>query len=129
MEVCVEQSIEVAAPPARAWELVSTSEGLSSWFVAAEVAAGPSGSVTLRFGPDAAGTMPIRCWEPPRRIRFGSAEGESGRAHDFEVTGTDTGNAMVRVVDSGVDEAQAAAAREAWGGYLSQLKTQAEHGA
>lgn len=128
MEAMIEQSIEVAATQARLWQLVSTSEGLSSWFVSAHVVAGSSGSVTLRFGPDAEGTMPIRCWEPPRRIRFGAAPGEIGRAHDFEVTDAPGGGGRVRVVDSGLEETGIDVVRETWALYLSRLKTQAENG-
>jgi uncharacterized protein YndB with AHSA1/START domain len=128
MEVDIEQSIEVAVPPARAWELVSTSEGLSSWFVESVVVPGPSGSVTLRFAPGAEGTMPIQRWEPPRRIRFGAAEGAPGRAHDLRVMEMVGGGARVHLIDSGLDEGEAEASREGWAGFLSQLKRRAETG-
>ncbi len=126
MEVSVEQAVEIDVPSARAWELVSTSAGISSWFVSADVVPGPSGSVTLRFGPGAEGTMPIQAWEPPLRIRFGAREGEPGRAHDFRVAASATGGATVRVVDSGLEEGDAGGALQAWAGYLNKLKAHAE---
>ncbi len=70
--------------------------------------------------------MPIQCWEPPHRIRFGAAEGEPGRAHGFEVARTPRGGALVRVIDDGLGEADAEGARQAWAGYLGRLKAQAE---
>jgi len=39
------------------WQLVASSEGLSSWLADAAVVPGPSGSVTLRFAPG-----PARSW-------------------------------------------------------------------
>ena len=51
-----------------------------------------------------------------------------GRAHSLEVTDAPSGGVMVRVIDSGLEEADTYGAREAWAGYLSQLKKQAEKG-
>ena len=121
----VERSVDVEVPRERAWELVSTGDAISRWFVSASVVPGPSGSVTLRFGPGAEGTMPIQVWDPPRRIRFGAAEGEPGRAHDFEVLDAAAG-ATVRVTDSGLGEGEVEGARQGWAGYLGRLKAQAE---
>jgi len=120
--------VDVRVPAERAWALVSTSEGISAWFVDAHVVPGPAGSVTLRFAPGAEGTMPIQVWEPARRIRFGAAEGEPGRAHDFEVEATATGGSLVRVTDSGLADAEAEGASQGWAGYLGALKVAAEKG-
>ena len=84
MTVACDQSIDSAAPPELVWQLVSTSEGLSGWFVNATVAGGPQGAVTLRFAPGAEATVPVLAWEPQRRIRFGVADG--GRVHDIAIT-------------------------------------------
>ena len=64
----LDQSVDVAAPAGRVWDLVSTSEGLSSWFVDATIVPGLQGSVTLRFAPGAEATVPILVWDPPHRI-------------------------------------------------------------
>ena len=44
MPKTLDQSVEIAAPAGRVWELVSTSEGLSGWFVDATVVPGPQGA-------------------------------------------------------------------------------------
>jgi uncharacterized protein YndB with AHSA1/START domain len=123
MPKTVEDSVHIAAPVARVWELVSTSEGLSGWFVDATVTSGPQGSVTLRFAPGAAGTVPILAWEPPRRIRFGMADG--GRVHDITVTASAAGS-RVQLKDEGVPDAEVAAIAAGWTGFLGKLRALAE---
>jgi uncharacterized protein YndB with AHSA1/START domain len=123
MPKTLEESVEIAAPAARVWELVSTSEGLSGWFVDATVVPGPQGSVTLRFAPGAEGTVPILAWEPPHRISFGMPDG--GRAHDITVTPSAAGS-RVRLVDEGVPDAEAAATADGWTGFLGKLRALAE---
>src|SRR5215468_4686211 len=71
MTVACDQSIDIAAPPELVWQLVSTSEGLSGWFVNATVAGGPQGAVTLRFAPG--GKRRCRCWPGSRSDGSGSA--------------------------------------------------------
>lgn len=123
MPKVIDQAIEVAAPVAGVWDRVSTSEGLSGWFVDATVAGGPDGSVTLRFAPGAEGTVPILAWDPPHRIRFGMADG--GRVHDIMVTASAAGS-RVRLHDEGVSDAKAAAADVGWTGFLGKLRELAE---
>lgn len=119
----LDQSIDVAAPAGRAWELVSTSEGLSGWFVDAAVVPRPDGSVTLRFAPGAEATVPILVWKPPHRIKFGIADG--GRVHDITVTAT-AGGCRVGVQDEGVPDAEADSTAEGWTGFLGRLRELAE---
>jgi uncharacterized protein YndB with AHSA1/START domain len=125
MAMTLDQSIEIAAPAGRVWELVSTSEGLSSWFVDATVIAGPQGSVTLRFAPGAEATVPMLIWDVPHRIRFGMPDG--GRVHDITVTATPEG-ARVQLRDEGVHDAEAEATTAGWAGFLGRLRTLAETG-
>jgi uncharacterized protein YndB with AHSA1/START domain len=119
----VDRAVEIAAGADRVWELVSTGEGLSGWFVDATVVPGEAGRVTLRFAPGAEGTVPVLAWDPPRRIRFGIPDG--GRVHDISVTATAHG-CQVRVLDEGVADAEAAATAAGWEGYLGKLRALAE---
>jgi uncharacterized protein YndB with AHSA1/START domain len=121
----LERSVEVAVPVERAWQLVASSEGLSSWLADATVAPGPEGSVTLRFAPGAEGTMPVVVWDPPWRIRFGAAEGLRGRAHDIRVECGNAGGSVVRLTDEGVDDADVQAIAQGWDMMLLRLQEQA----
>jgi uncharacterized protein YndB with AHSA1/START domain len=125
--ITLDQCIDVAAPADRLWDLVSTSEGLSGWFVDATVVPGPQGSVTLRFAPGAEGTVPILAWDPPRRIRFGTPEGVPGRVHEFTVTPTAQG-ARLELRDEGVIDAETETTVAGWTGFLGQLQALAEAG-
>lgn len=125
MPMTLDQSIDVAASAGQVWDLVSTGEGLSAWFVDATVAPGPQGSVTLRFAPGAEATVPILVWEPPRRIRFGMPEG--GRVHDITVTAT-PGGSQVRLQDEGVFDAEADSTAAGWAEFLGKLRALAEAG-
>lgn len=104
---------------------MSTGEGISSWFVTAEVVPGESGTVRLVFGPGAEGTMPIEEWSPPHTIRFGSTL-DGGRKHEFDVREVSGGHSTVRVRDWGLDPAEVEGARGAWANYLGRLKALAE---
>jgi uncharacterized protein YndB with AHSA1/START domain len=121
----LDQSIDIAAPAGRVWDLVSTSEGLSGWFVDATIVPGPQGSVTLRFAPGAEGTVPILVWDPPRRIRFGIPDG--GRVHDITVTATTEGS-RVQLQDEGVQDAEADSTAAGWAEFLGKLRVLAETG-
>ena len=123
MTVACDQSIDSAAPPELVWQLVSTSEGLSGWFVNVTVAGGPQGAVTLRFAPGAEATVPVLAWEPQRRIRFGVADG--GRVHDIAITPV-AGGCRVQVRDEGIPHAERDATEAGWTGFLARLRHLAE---
>jgi len=125
MAKTLEHSVDIAASAGRVWDLVSTSEGLSGWFADATVAPGPQGRVTLRFAPGAEGTVPILVWDPPRRIRFGMADG--GRVHDITVVAVTEG-CQVQLHDEGVPDAEADATAAGWAGFLGKLRALAESG-
>jgi len=122
----LEQFVDIAVPADRVWDLVSTSEGLSGWFVDSTVLPGSAGSVTLRFAPGAEGTVPILVWDPPRRIRFGVQDG--GRVHDITITATAAGS-RVLLHDEGVPDAEADSTAAGWTGFLGKLRVLAETGA
>ena len=126
--VTIEESVDLAAPLERVWALVSSSQGLSRWFVDATVVPGISGSVTLRFAPGAEGTMPIQIWEPPYRFRFGAAEGEPGRAHEIRLIEGRLGDTQVRLIDVGLSDAELEPTRMSWRSMLIKLKSLAEKG-
>lgn len=119
----LDQFVDVAAPVERVWGLVSTSDGLSAWFVDATVVPGPQGSVTLRFGPGAEATVPILVWDPPHRISFGVRDG--GRVHDIAIAAT-AGGCQVRLQDVGVPDAEADSTAAGWVGFLEKLRVLAE---
>jgi uncharacterized protein YndB with AHSA1/START domain len=121
----IDESIEIAAPVDRVWECIATSEGLSAWFVEADVSPGPDGSVTLRFGPGMEATMPIQAWEPERRLRFGSPEGGEGRSHELSITSVPAG-VRVDLCDAGLPANELEATRHGWRAFLTRLKSQAE---
>jgi uncharacterized protein YndB with AHSA1/START domain len=123
MPQTLNQVVDIAADPDRVWDLVSTSEGLSRWFVDATVVPGLEGTVTLRFAPGAEATVPILAWEPPRRIRFGMDGG--GRVHDIEVIAT-AGGCTIRLRDEGVHEAEAESVAAGWTAFLGGLRALAE---
>ena len=58
MPQTLDQCVDIAAPADQVWGLLSTSEGLSGWFVDATVVPGSQGSVTLRFAPGAEANPP-----------------------------------------------------------------------
>ena len=122
-----DQQVEVDAPVERAWQLVSTSEGISSWFVDATVVPGGSGTVTLRFGPGFEGVMPITAWDPAHRLRFGAPpRDQEGRSHDISVLERTAGSVVVRLVDTGDDILDPELNRRTWAGMLARLKELAE---
>jgi uncharacterized protein YndB with AHSA1/START domain len=125
MPKALNQTIDIAAPADRVWKLVSTSEGLSGWFVDATVVPGPQGSVTLRFAPGAEGTVPILVWDPPRQIRFGMPHG--GPVHDITIAATAAGS-RVQLQDEGVHDAEADSTAAGWTGFLGKLRVLAEAG-
>jgi uncharacterized protein YndB with AHSA1/START domain len=124
MPKTLDQAVDIAAAADRVWDLVSTSEGLSGWFVDATVVPGLAGKVTLRFAPGAEGTVPILAWDPPHRIRFGV---DGGRVHDIQVIATGHG-CTVRLRDEGVHEAEAESVTAGWTEFLGKLRALAEAG-
>jgi len=124
MPQTLDQFVDIAAPADQVWGLLSTSEGLSGWFVDATVVPGSQGSVTLRFAPGAKATVPVLAWDPPRQIRFGVP---GGRVHDITIAPAGAG-CRVRLQDEGVPAAEADATAAGWAGYLSRLLALAETG-
>ncbi|MDQ2743226.1 MAG: SRPBCC family protein [Chloroflexota bacterium] len=120
----LDQSVDIGAPADRLWDLISTSEGLSGWFVDATVVPGLQGSVTLRFALGAEATMPILVWDPPHRITFGIPD---ERIHEITISAS-AGGSRVQLHDEGVHDAEARATATGWAGFLGKLRVLAETG-
>ena len=95
----IDLSVEVPGSPQEVWEAVASGPGISSWFVAADVAA-DEGLVTLDFGPYGKDVAKILEWEPPRRFVAGSGE----MACEWLVETRQGGTCVVRLVNSGFGE-------------------------
>lgn len=124
MPQALDQCVDIAAPADQVWDLFSTSEGLSGWFVDATAVSGSQGGVTLRFAPGAEATVPVLAWDPPRQTRFGVP---GGRVHDITITPT-AGGCRAQLQDEGVPAAETDATAAGWAGYLSRLRALAETG-
>jgi uncharacterized protein YndB with AHSA1/START domain len=104
----IELEQEVAAPPDEVWEVLTTGEGLKSWFpLDARVTPGVGGSVWLSWGPGMEGQAPIHVWEPSKRFGWTESHGEDAAGRpivvtvDFHVEGR-AGTTVVRLVQSGI---------------------------
>lgn len=104
----IELSREVEATPEEVWEMLTTSEGLSSWFpLEARVAEGGEGTVWLSWGPGCEGEAPIHIWEPGRRFGWTEDYGKTPEGVpikvgvDFHIETAD-GSTVVRLVQSGL---------------------------
>jgi uncharacterized protein YndB with AHSA1/START domain len=66
----VQVEAEVPGTPEQVWQAIATGQGISSWFVPAEVEEREGGAMLLHFGPgnsmDSRAT--VTAWEPPHRL-------------------------------------------------------------
>jgi hypothetical protein len=69
--------------------------------------------------------MPIVIWDPPLRIRLGAADGAPGRVHDIRVAQGTGGRSVIRLIDDGVDDADAQATSRGWDIMLQMLQERA----
>lgn len=72
-------AVELAAPPESAWRAISTSAGISSWFVPTSIELGPTGQpaqVVSSFGPGQESVARFEGWDPPRT--FVTVSGDLG---------------------------------------------------
>lgn len=104
----IELSREVDASPDEVWEMLTTSEGLSSWFpLEARVAENGEGTVWLSWGPGSEGEAPIHIWEPGRRFGWTEDYGTTPEGTpikvgvDFHIESED-GTTVLRIVQSGL---------------------------
>jgi uncharacterized protein YndB with AHSA1/START domain len=116
----VEQAVEVDAPPARVWQLLTDPAELPRWWPdAAELEPGVGGRVVLNFGPgDVSGE--ITTWEPPRELGFtwiASNMPDVALHVSFTVDDLGDGRSRVSVVHSGFEGAPAGAREAVVGGW------------
>ena len=110
----------------RVWSLLSTSAGLSSWFVAAVVAPGLGGSVGLTYGPGAVGDHadPRLGGAPAGALRRRGRAPAPG-AHELAMTPI-AGGFRVDLIDDGVADAEVVPTRVGWTQMLQRLRTRGE---
>lgn len=104
----IEIAREVEATPDEVWEMLTTSDGLSTWFpLEARVADGGEGTVWLSWGPGCEGEAPIHIWEPGARFGWTEDYGTDADGHpikvgvDFYIESSE-GSTVVRLVQSGL---------------------------
>ena len=120
-----ELKIEVAATPAELWKVLSTAQGIQSWFAPiARVEPGVGGGITAGWGPGMEFTREIEVWEPEYHLRAGRTD------YYIEAKGATT---ILRLVQSGFgDDAKFDAEFEstgtAWPVFMTMLKRCAEVG-
>jgi uncharacterized protein YndB with AHSA1/START domain len=120
----VTQAVEVDAPPARIWQLLTDPAELPRWWPdAAELEPRVGGRVVLSFGPgDVSGE--VTTWEPPSALGFTwEASNMPGvRLHvSFMVDDLGGGRSRVSVVHSGFEDAPAEAREAVAGGWAHFL--------
>jgi uncharacterized protein YndB with AHSA1/START domain len=66
-------SVEVPGTPEQVWEAIATANGISSWFLPADVEEREGGAIVLHMGEtDLPGT--ITGWDPPRRLEYAESQ-------------------------------------------------------
>jgi uncharacterized protein YndB with AHSA1/START domain len=111
--------IEVTATPEQVWEAISTTAGISSWFLPAEV---EGRHITFHHLPGETSPAEITDLEAPRRLRF--TEDDGAQATEFLVEARSGGTCIMRVVGSGFG---GKGAEEGWTAALMNLKLYLEH--
>ena len=117
----VDVSIEVEASAEAVWEAISDAEELRRWFpLDAEVEPGEGGSMTISWGPDAAGTGRIDVWEEGQRLRvveeWPGADEAVEVAVDYRIESRG-GTTVLRIVNSGFQ------AGDDWAEYVDTVTT------
>jgi uncharacterized protein YndB with AHSA1/START domain len=103
----IERTVELAHPPERVWQALTTAEGLGTWFgQAAEVDLRVGGQATLRWDSGDTATLTIERLEPPRVFGYtwpinGLPAGDPRRTYvEFTLAPSGTGTTLT-MVESG----------------------------
>lgn len=125
----IEVEVEVDASVEEVWPYLSTSEGLSSWYVGAEFEEEKEGAkCTLTFGPGMEVPAFVQAYEANDHVRLGPPPGvDSPRVEEYSVRPKEGGGCLVRVVNWGFGEgadwdAEYDAVKKGWGIFLGGLK-------
>jgi uncharacterized protein YndB with AHSA1/START domain len=101
----IQVEADVPGTPEQVWQAIATGQGISSWFVPAEIEEREGGAMLLHFGPgnsmDSHAT--ITAWEPPHRLAADSHDmGPEAPtiATEWTVEARTGGTCTVRVVHS-----------------------------
>jgi uncharacterized protein YndB with AHSA1/START domain len=128
----IERTVELAHPPEKVWEALTTAEGLSGWFgISAEVDLRPGGLADVRWDDQDRSTLRIEVVEPLRRFAFtwaidGLPATDPRRTYvEFSLEPI-TGGTRLTLVESGFAQAPAEAYRgnvQGWRQELGELVT------
>ncbi|HKJ54521.1 MAG TPA: SRPBCC domain-containing protein [Nitriliruptoraceae bacterium] len=110
--------VDIAATPDQVWRMLTTAEGLASWFgTRASIDLRLDGDVEVGWGDQEAITSRITVLEPPHRLRLSYlVEGEELGAEEWLVTTSDTSTRLTLVhsmPDDDVDD---------WDGYYGDIR-------
>jgi uncharacterized protein YndB with AHSA1/START domain len=114
-----EVQIEVDATPEQVWEAISTTHGISSWFLPAEVV---DRHITFHHLPGETSAAEITDLDAPRRLRF--IEDDGAQATEFLIEARAGGTCVMRVVGFGFG---GKGAEDGWTAALFNLKLYLEH--
>jgi uncharacterized protein YndB with AHSA1/START domain len=129
----IELEIEVAGTPEQVWRAIATGEGISAWFIPAEVDEREGGTLSLDMGTGMEAVGRVTDWDPPRRFAYEEEQPVQGRpsarlATEFLVEARSGGTCVVRLVsnlfgigsdwDNQLDEMETG-----WTDYLYVLRT------
>jgi uncharacterized protein YndB with AHSA1/START domain len=70
VEYHLEFSVEVPGTPQQVWQAIATAEGMSAWFLPAEIEEREGGSLHFSMGPDMGSDGRVTGWEPPHRLVY-----------------------------------------------------------
>jgi uncharacterized protein YndB with AHSA1/START domain len=130
----IEHEIVVPGTPEQVWQAIATGQGITGWFVPANVEERTGGAMELDFGPGM-GTVrgQVTVWEPPTRFRhLGMGAAGSQVAYEWQVEARSGGTCLVRLVTSGfLSEADWQAeydgTAEGWKLFLNNLRLYLSH--
>lgn len=129
----VDVEIDIDASVEDVWPYLSTSEGLSSWYVGVELSEQREGaSATLNFGPGMVVPCRVAAYEHHDRVRLGPPDGvDSPRVEEYRVAAREGGVCTVRIVNWGFGEganwdAEYDAVKKGWRLFLGVLKVVVE---
>jgi uncharacterized protein YndB with AHSA1/START domain len=127
----IERTLELAHPPERVWQALTTAEGLGTWFGnRAEIDLRVGGRAKLTWDSGDTATLTIERVEPPRVFGYtwslyGLPEGDPRRTYvEFTLQPTSTGTTLT-MVESGFAQLPEAEHKAAFagntGGWTNEL--------